>query len=156
MSIFTYIKADHREILDLLKTIEGFGPEDSSERDEAFNLLKERLILHSKAEERAFYQPLKQNQRTKEEVEHGAEEHQEAETLLKELTDPALVGAAWFQKFKSLKQDIEHHIEEEEKRLFADAKVEIDGREADSMEQDMKAAKKDEREHRKIKERDVA
>ncbi|MGB3623903.1 hemerythrin domain-containing protein [Ketobacter sp. MCCC 1A13808] len=156
MSIFTYLKEDHREIQSLLEKIEQLGPESSAERDETFNQLKSKIILHSKAEERAFYNPLKESKRTKDEVEHGTEEHQEAETLLKELTDSSLVGSAWFQKFKTLKQALEHHIDEEETEIFSDAKKVMSDGEASQMEKDMKAAKKDEEQHRNIKDRDVA
>ena len=54
MSIFTYIKNDHKEIRTLLDQIENEGPEESELRTDLFNELKEKLLIHEHAEEEAF------------------------------------------------------------------------------------------------------
>lgn len=158
MSIYTYLTQEHNEVKDLMNQIEDFesGNENAEKRDALFNELKKKLILHSKAEEKAFYQPLKKFQETKEEVEHGKEEHQEAEQLLKELTEGSLNGAAWHQKFRKLKEAVEHHIEEEESEIFKDAQKVVDESTADRMEDAMKELKEEERNNRKIKKRKAA
>lgn len=156
MSIYTYLKTDHNEVKELMNRIESLGAENSEERDTLFNEMKKKLIIHSKAEEKAFYQPLRKFQETKEEVEHGKEEHQEAEQLLKELTDGSLNGTAWQQKFKKLKEAVEHHIEEEENEIFEDAQKVVDESTAEQMEQDMKQLKEEEKKNRTIDIREVA
>ncbi|WP_017444973.1 hemerythrin domain-containing protein [Gayadomonas joobiniege] len=153
MSIYTYLKDDHKKIKALLQSIEDLGPQESQQRDECFNDLKKTLILHSKAEEKVFYKPLKKSADTQNEVEHGEEEHQEAELLMRELTSERLTGNAWYQKFLKLKSDLEHHIEEEEEDIFADAQAVLSDKKADKMEKSMRKAKKEEQQKRSISER---
>lgn len=141
MSIYTYLKQDHEKIQRLMNDIEALGAEESGERSKLFNQLKATIIVHSKAEEKAFYDPLKKHPKTKQEVNHSEEEHEEAEQLLTDLTDSSLTGAAWFQKFKVLKKNLEHHMREEESDIFADAKQVVDSKDADLMEQAMRAEK---------------
>ncbi len=155
MSIYTYLKEDHQQVKQLMNDIVAQGAEDSTKRDELFNELKEKLILHSKAEEQAFYQPLKAHQQTEDDVEHGEEEHEEAEALLEKLTQDNLKGADWQQTFLKLKSAVEHHIEEEENEIFADAKKVIDDKTAEEMEARMKMLKQEERAN-SIEKRDVA
>lgn len=156
MSIYSYLKQDHEKVKNLMNDISELGDSDDKQRDTLFNELKSSLILHSKAEEKAFYKPLRAFQETKEEVEHGKEEHQEAEMLLKELTDGSLNGAAWQAKFAELKDAVEHHIEEEENEIFADAEKVVDEKTAEQMETTMKQLKEEERQNRDIKKRDAA
>lgn len=141
MSIYTYLEKDHEKIKDLMDKIKALGPDESAERSDLFNQLKLTIITHSKAEEKVFYDPLKNHSKTEDEVEHGEEEHQEAEQLLSELTSSDLIGAAWYQKFLSLKESLEHHIEEEENEIFFDAKKVLDGEQADFMETAMRTEK---------------
>ncbi|WP_020400347.1 hemerythrin domain-containing protein [Kordiimonas gwangyangensis] len=137
MSIYTKIKEDHDEMRDLLQRIEALGPHENDARDNLFNMLKEKVIVHSVAEEKAFYNPLKRFKDMKEEIEHGKEEHEEAEELLEELTDTSLGGTAWMQKFRSLKDSLEHHMREEEREIFPDAKEVLTQDRAETMEQEM-------------------
>lgn len=137
MSIYTKIKEDHDEMRDLLQRIEALGPHENDARDNLFNMLKEKVIVHSKAEEKAFYNPLKRFKDMKDEIEHGKEEHEEAEELLEELTDTSLGGTAWMQKFRSLKDSLEHHMREEEREIFPDAKEVLTQDRAETMEQEM-------------------
>ncbi|MDO3380757.1 hemerythrin domain-containing protein [Gilvimarinus algae] len=141
MSIYAYLKKDHEKIKALMDKIKVLGPEESSERSELFNQLKATIITHSKAEEKAFYDPLKNHPETREQVKHGEEEHQQSDQLLSELTDPSLTGSAWFQKFLTLKESLEHHIEEEEKDVFFDARRALDGEQAEFMEAAMRTEK---------------
>lgn len=55
-------------------------------------------------------------------VEHGIEEHEEAKGLLKELDKMDTGNSQWMPKFKELKDSVEHHVEEEEEKLFPKTK----------------------------------
>ncbi|WP_414469098.1 hemerythrin domain-containing protein [Methanobacterium sp. ACI-7] len=54
----------------------------------------------------------------KELVEHGIEEHNEAKGLIKELDKPHVNSKEFMPKLKELKNAVEHHIQEEENKLF--------------------------------------
>ncbi|MCH2547572.1 MAG: hemerythrin domain-containing protein [Alphaproteobacteria bacterium] len=156
MSIYSYLKKDHDEVKSLFNEIEQLGAESSEKRTSLFNQVKKKLILHSKAEEKVFYNPLKKYAEAKDEVEHGEEEHTEAEQLLEELTDPTLSGAAWAQKFKKLKEEVEHHIKEEEEDIFTIARRLLSEETARQMEEDMKRLKSEIDQKRKIEPRQAA
>ncbi len=153
MSIYSCLRKDHDEMRDLMKRIEALGPQETDARDNLFNILKEKVIVHSKAEEKAFYNPLKRFKDMKEEIEHGKEEHEEAEELLEELTDTSLGGTAWMQKFRSLKDALEHHMEEEENEIFSDAEEVLDAEREERMEREMIERKDKERYDRDIEHR---
>lgn len=156
MSVYDVLKQDHDEVKALMAQIEACGDEETPRRNQLFNEMKERLILHSKAEEKAFYLPLMAYQQTEEEVKHGKQEHEEAETLMKELTDSSLNGAAWQQKFRTLKEMVEHHIDEEENEIFPDAEAVIDAQTKARMETNMKELKDSEAQVRTIEKRVAA
>jgi|SRR5688572_1980818 len=53
----------------------------------------------------------------------GYQEHHVADLILKELHAVARGDERWGAKFKVLKENIEHHIEEEERRMFPAARA---------------------------------
>ncbi|NJM32714.1 MAG: hemerythrin domain-containing protein [Limnobacter sp.] len=118
MSIYTFIHADHEKAKELMHKIEQLGTESVEERNSLFETLKKELILHAKSEEMAFYDPLKDFKSTKEDVEHGEEEHQDIEMLLDQLSDIQLEHTQWRKKFPELRELVEHHMREEESEIF--------------------------------------
>lgn len=147
MSIYSYIKHDHKKILKLLDRIEDEGPEESEARTDLFNELKQVLLIHEHAEEEAFYKPLKENSALDDEIEESEEEHEETQDLLQQLTDPALVGEEWYDVFLELKEELEAHIEEEEDEIFEKARGVFSTNDAQDLEDDMKKQSRHEREN---------
>tara|TARA_B100000686_G_scaffold340398_1_gene416024 strand:- start:6382 stop:6852 length:471 start_codon:yes stop_codon:yes gene_type:complete len=153
MSIFTYIKNDHKEIRTLLDQIENEGPEESELRTDLFNELKEKLLIHEHAEEEAFYKPLKQETSLLEdEIDESEEEHAETRDLLHQLTDPELVGEDWYDCFLELKEELIAHMDEEDE-IFEDVRGLISTNDAQDMEADMKRQEKHERETKTVRKR---
>ena len=153
MSIFTYIKEDHKEIRTLLDQIENEGPEESELRTDLFNELKEKLLIHELAEEEAFYKPLKENSLLDDEIEDSEEEHEETRDLLHQLTDPELVGEDWYDCFMELKEELIAHMDEEEDEIFDDARSVLSTNDAQNLEDKMKNQERHQRENRKIRKR---
>ena len=109
---------DHQEVKSIFKQL--IKNEESSKRKELCEELQEELIPHMKAEEKAVYTQLMDKKMSKEHALEGLEEHHAAEMVLKELLalDP---GDERFKaKATVLKEMIEHHIEEEEDKIFDD------------------------------------
>ncbi|MGQ3888861.1 hemerythrin domain-containing protein [Legionella sp. CNM-1927-20] len=136
------MKKDHRVAKDLINKILNLGSNATEERDELFNQLKKEIIIHSKAEEKVFYKPLKKEEATKEEIPHAKEEHEEVEQMLERLSDKSLNGAAWAKLFQKMADSLMHHIEEEENEIFKDAKKELSSDEAQQMELAMQKEKR--------------
>ncbi len=143
MSIYTYLHTEHEEVKAIMASIADMGDEDSTEKFSAFSELKEKLLTHAKAEETVFYDELKGFPELADKIDHAEHEHEEAETLLEELSDSSLRGSAWQQKFLKLKNDVEHHIEEEEKDVFKLAKERLYSEGSEVLEEDMKEAEKE-------------
>ncbi|WED44004.1 hemerythrin domain-containing protein [Legionella cardiaca] len=141
MSIYTYLKQDHRNVEDLLEKIEKLDYGQKELRDQLFNKLKEKIIIHSKAEEKIFYSTLQRFSLTKEEIKHAKEEHADVEEMLERLADNSLDGTAWTQLFKHMASALRHHIKEEESQIFEDAEVELSHERAQKMELAMRNEK---------------
>lgn len=142
MSIFTYLKKDHKLVKELIEQISSLDAQENEKRHQLFEHLKREILVHSKAEEKVFYEPLEKEKGTKDEIHHAEEEHAEVEDMLERLSDKKLHGDAWMQLFKKMSDSLLHHIEEEEHEIFADAKKELSSEEAQQMEWAMQKAKK--------------
>lgn len=99
----------------------------SDERRDLFEKFSDLLEAHSHAEERAFYAAVLPDSTARERTAHGIHEHCKAAEVLHELEELDMGSGGWLQKFKSLKEDVEHHIEEEENDLFPKAKKALNG-----------------------------
>lgn len=50
-------------------------------------------------------------------------------------------SSGWLQKFKKLKEDLDHHMDEEEKEVFSMARKIIDDRQAEQLAQEFNGRK---------------
>ena len=117
MNIFEALRKDHEIQRDLLSTlVETSG--DTKRRDEIFKAVKHELVIHEDAEERFFYIPLIEDDLTQELARHGIAEHHEIDELLAELEEMDYDSSGWLKIAKKLKHEVEHHLEEEEHKIF--------------------------------------
>lgn len=117
MDIYTRLEKDHekqRRLSDQLLETTG----DSPERKRLFEALKTEIEAHAAAEEQTFYAELISHADGQEQARHSVAEHKEAADLLEELTDADMASGGWLTKFKTLKHDLEHHMDEEEADVF--------------------------------------
>jgi hypothetical protein len=123
-SIYEAIKADHDRHRALLETLEETSG-DSEARREAWDEFYHEVKSHAAAEEETFYSKLISKTWGQDAARHSVHEHQELDDLMEELNGMDMSSPAWLQKFKTLRHDYEHHIDEEEEEVFARAKEEI-------------------------------
>jgi len=117
MNIFEAIREDHevqRDLLDQLVQTSG----DSPERRDIFQEIKRELDIHAIAEERHFYVPLIEADKTQDQARHGVHEHHLIDELLKKLTEMEYDNTAWLTTAKQLQDKVEHHLEDEEHTIF--------------------------------------
>lgn len=145
MNIFNIIKRDHDEARAIMDEI--LETPDADERYELFQQLKVAILSHAKSEEETFYKSLRKNgdKDMKEDIPHFKEEHQEAEQLFEEIEQLDLDEYMWWEKFGELRKALTHHMKEEEKEVFPEAKKDIPqaeakelGEEMEEMEEEMK------------------
>lgn len=116
MDIYTRLKQDHDERRNLAKQIMKTSG-DSEERRQLWHTFKPEALA-----QQAFYATLIEQPDTQEQARHNVSEHKEADDLIKELSDMAMSSSGWIQKFEKLKDELEHHMDEEEKEVFKKAK----------------------------------
>ncbi|MDI6723312.1 MAG: hemerythrin domain-containing protein [Methanobacterium sp.] len=127
---------DHEEVKGLFE--ETISKNDTSK----FPEIKKELEVHMMGEEKFYYPKAKKVD--KKLVEHGIEEHEEAKQLLRELDKMDTGSSKWMSKFKELKESVEHHVEEEEEKLFLETKESL------SDNEEMEAAQNIEKEKSKM------
>lgn len=124
MKIYDLLKADHKVVKALLKKLEETTERSKKERPELLEKLKHALIPHARAEEKIFYEPLKDSD-VKEADDlafEGYEEHWVADRLIEELGKTKPNDKRWGALMSVLKENLEHHIKEEENQMFKKSK----------------------------------
>lgn len=125
MDIYERLTQDHDEHRKLAKNIMATSG-DSKERRQLWNKFKPEAVAHANAEEQTLYAALIEDPDTQEQARHSVSEHKEADDLIEELSAMDMSSAGWIQKFEKLKKELEHHMDEEERDVFIDAKEVID------------------------------
>ena len=82
--------------------------------------------MHELLEEQLLYPALAPHREARAIVLEGTQEHHVADVLLKELHRMRKNDERWGAKLKVLQESIEHHIEEEERRMFPIARGVLD------------------------------
>ena len=116
------LMTDHRRFENLLKEGEATTERAKKGRREILKALTSELNVHEAIEEQILYPALEPHAEAHEIVLEGFQEHHVADLIVKELHDVATDDEQWGAKFKVLKENVEHHISEEEKIMFPAAR----------------------------------
>jgi len=120
MDIYSILKDDHEEVKNLLNELIALD-EDDSYRAVLVTQIEQALVPHARAEESVLYNSIRAlSDQT--EVMHSFKEHMEAETLLRGLQFKEGVNMDWKSTAIKLKDALEHHIREEEGKIFSEAR----------------------------------
>jgi hemerythrin superfamily protein len=140
MSAIEMLEADHREVEDLFEELESASNKD--EKREIFEELADKLAVHATIEERHFY-PAAKGKETEDLLKEAVEEHLSVKRLVADLMEVDASDATFDAKVKVLKEQIEHHVEEEEGELFPKVKKLLDPDAMDALEQEMVATREE-------------
>jgi hemerythrin superfamily protein len=122
MNAITLLEADHREVEKLLDRLDETSVRARKTRQELFGTLRDALAVHEAIEEEIFYPALKEHPRARDIVLEGYEEHHVVNGIIDELADVPVDDETWAAKFSVMKENLEHHIEEEEGDMFTKAR----------------------------------
>ena len=122
MDALKLLMEDHKLVKRLLAEGEDTTERAEKTRTELFDRLKSELEVHERIEEEVLYPALKAHPRSREIALEGYEEHHVVDEILAELEDTPVSDEAWAAKFKVAKENLEHHIEEEEGDMFKKAR----------------------------------
>ena len=137
------LETDHRRFEQLLKLGEETTERAVKRRSQLLGALTSELNVHELIEERVLYPALKPYPEAREIVLEGFQEHHVADVLVAELRRVARDDEKWGAKFKVLKESLEHHIEEEESRMFRIARAVLSQEVLNDLGARMKALKAD-------------
>ncbi|HLL71452.1 MAG TPA: hemerythrin domain-containing protein [Pyrinomonadaceae bacterium] len=146
MDAFEMLKNDHAKVSSIFDQLEPAT--DATTRQQLFTQLKQELDIHAHIEETVLYPALKQAAETRDITEEAYEEHQEVKDLLAELQTTPPDSEEWGDMILELRENVEHHVEEEEGEMFTKARQvlseqqinEIGARMAAEKQQQQKAA----------------
>ena len=141
MNAITMLERDHVKVRALLARLDSTTPRATVTRRDLFNRIKAALTVHETIEEEIFYPALKSHPRAKNIVLEGIEEHNVVDNLLGELTDLASSHETWGAKATVMRENLEHHIEEEETSMFVKARQIFDRSELEALGKQMAARK---------------
>lgn len=121
MDVLQEIKKEHEEFRDLIKQIEEASV---SKKKSLFETLKTDVTAHHEAEEAVVFPDVKakSDEEGKDIVREMIEEHNLASYQMSLLSRTSVENETWDAKFSVLKEVLTHHLEEEEKELFKQAK----------------------------------
>lgn len=119
MNAIDMLEQDHRLVEELFEAIEA--ADDAGEREGLFGELADALALHAALEENIFY-PACKSEDTEDTLLEALQEHLQAKRLLADLLDMDPMNEVFMAKISVLKEEIRHHVAEEEGEVMPAAR----------------------------------
>jgi iron-sulfur cluster repair protein YtfE (RIC family) len=122
MDAFELLMNDHQQVSRIFDALESG---DEATRRAEFPRLKRELDLHAHVEETIFYPALKEHPETRELATHAYSEHNDVKQMLDELSHGLDAGGdatEWQARLSKLRDNVEHHVREEEGEMFTRAR----------------------------------
>ncbi|HEX8144896.1 MAG TPA: hemerythrin domain-containing protein [Pyrinomonadaceae bacterium] len=145
MNAFELLKQDHEKVSGIFEKLEPTTERGVKTREELFAQLKLELDIHARIEEEIFYPAIKDAQETHEITLEAYEEHNVVKQLLAELEELPVDDETWGAKLKVLKENVEHHVEEEETEMFSSAREVLSSDQIEELGARMEAAKQEQK-----------
>ena len=143
MDAIALLKDDHDRAKRMLEELDETTERAVKTRQQLFTKLKSELVVHEAIEEEIFYPALKQHAEAKAIVLEAYEEHNVVDMVMGEIEQTPFEDETWKAKFSVMKENLEHHIEEEEGEMFKRAREAFDGQTLDALGQQMIARKRE-------------
>jgi len=143
MNAMDLLKQDHEKVKKLMEEIDSTTERGVKTREELFTKFKQEMTVHERIEEEIFYPRLTEQAKTKEIALEGYEEHHVVDMVMAELDNVSYDDEHWGAKFTVMKENVEHHIEEEEGEMFKLARQALDSDELEELGERMESMKKE-------------
>ena len=142
MDALTLLEDDHKKMRKLLDELESTTERGVKTREELYATIKGELMVHEAIEEEIFYPALKEHPKAEDIVLEGYEEHHVVDVVMAELEGLPVDDEVWGAKAKVMKENVEHHMEEEEGEMFKQARSVFDRDELDDLGNRMEARRR--------------
>ena len=113
MDAIQLLKDDHEKVEKIFSDMER-----KENRQRLFPELDRELSIHAEIEEKVFYPACKEAEPTRDLVLESIEEHKQIKLVLADLEQTDKSTDEWGAALKVLKEDVMHHVGEEENALF--------------------------------------
>ena len=141
MDALELLRTDHDKVKKMLEDLDSTTERALKTREEGFTKLRRELEVHEAIEEEIFYPALKQHPKAKELVLEAYEEHNVVDMVMGEIGGVAYDDETWGAKFTVLKENLEHHIQEEEDEMFEQAREVFEREQLDELGERMSERK---------------
>lgn len=136
MNAIDLLEAQHHEVDDLFSKIEK--AKDAAAKEKLFVQIADKLATHAAIEEHQFY-PAVKAKKTEDVLLESVEEHLGIKRVLADLLETPPSDESFDAKIKVLKEQVEHHVEEERTDLFPKVRKLLSKDELDALAQEMTA-----------------
>jgi hemerythrin superfamily protein len=136
MNAIELLKSQHREVEELFSKAEK--ARDEAVKQRTFETIADKLAVHAAIEEHHFY-PAVKAKRTEDILLESLEEHLGIKRVLADLLEIDAGDETFDAKLKVLKEQVSHHVEEEESDLFPKVAKLLDKETLDALAQEMTA-----------------
>ena len=119
------LTADHREVADMFDEFEGLGDRAKSSKKKLADKICNALVVHTTIEEEIFYPAVRAALKSKDDqdkLDEAIVEHAAAKDLIRQIQEMDPEDDLYDAKVKVLGEEVEHHVEEEEKEMFPNVK----------------------------------
>jgi hemerythrin HHE cation binding domain-containing protein len=135
------LKDDHDRVKKMLEEIDSTTERAEKTRTQGLAKLKQEISAHEVIEEEIFYPALREHAEAKDIVLEAFEEHDVVNMIMSEIEQTPVDDETWGAKFTVMKENLEHHIEEEEGEMFDKAREIFDRETLVSLGERMQARK---------------
>jgi len=142
MDALKLLEQDHQKVKKLLDELDSTTERGVKTREELFTQVTQELEVHEAIEEEIFYPALKEHPKAKDIVLEAYEEHHVVDKVMGELRDLPFDDETWGAKLTVMKENVEHHIDEEEDEMFKQARDVFDEAELEQLGERMEQRKK--------------
>jgi hemerythrin-like domain-containing protein len=143
MNALSLLEEDHKRVKKMLADLDSTTERGVKTREELFTKLKLELEIHESIEEEIFYPALKEHPKAKDIVLEAYEEHNVVDMVMAEIQDVAFDDERWGAKLTVMKENLEHHIEEEEGEMFKQARQVFEREELEELGERMESRKQE-------------
>ncbi len=113
------LQTDHEKVKELFFQFDALGDGATKTKQDLASKICRELTVHARIEEEVFYPRVrKAGEEEKDEVLEGLEEHKLIKELVAELEGMTPEDESFDAKVKVLKEQVEHHVKEEEGEMF--------------------------------------
>jgi hemerythrin-like domain-containing protein len=113
------LTAEHREVSQMFKQFEEMSDRAKVSKKKLADQICNALILHTTIEEEIFYPAVREAVKEAEDkLDEAVVEHASAKDLIAQIQEMDPDDELYDAKVKVLSEQVEHHVEEEEKEMF--------------------------------------